>query len=85
MFVPQLGNVYRSVELNQRYQISYTSYITTLLAVVWLSTSLNLFLAFSLIAVLHPDFYLGAWPAVWVVLGMFETIQGVVWGVFGRF
>ena len=74
LFVPQAGNVYRSVELKRRYDVPHTRYVTTLVAVAWLSTALNLALASILIAVLNPTFQLGPWPAWAVVLMLWFSI-----------
>ena len=66
-FVPQLGNVYRSVALKQQFGISYTRYVTTLIAVGWLSTTLNLWLAWLLIVFQYPTLQLGGLNAVGLI------------------
>ena len=66
-FVPQLGNVYRSVALKQQFAVSYTRYITTLIAVGWLSTTLNIWIAWLLIVVQHPTLQLGGVNAVFLI------------------
>lgn len=72
--VPQAGNVYRSVELKERYGVPHTRYLTTLVAVAWLSTALNLLLVVALIVGLDPSFQLGAWPAWWIVLALWGAV-----------
>jgi uncharacterized protein (TIRG00374 family) len=66
-FVPQLGNVYRSVELKKRFQISYTKYITTLICVGWISTGINIFFAWILIVQQSPELLLGQYRASVIV------------------
>ena len=63
IFVPQLGNVWRSVELKREFSVSYTRYVTTLVALAWISTVLNLLLATVMIAVLRPSYQLFGAPA----------------------
>ena len=49
-FVPQLGNVWCSVELKRDFAVSHTRYVTTLVAFSWISTVLYLLLAAVMIA-----------------------------------
>ena len=72
--VPQAGNLYRSVELKDRYGVPHTRYLTTLVAVAWLSTALNLLLVTALIAFLDPSFQLGGWSAWRLVLSLWGIV-----------
>jgi len=68
IFVPQLGNIYRSVALNQKYNVPYTRYVTTLISMAWISTALNLILAFLLIIILNPELMIGGYNASLLVI-----------------
>jgi len=78
-FVPQLGNVYRSIALKQQFSISYTRYITTLIAVGWISTTINICLAWLLIVCLDPALQLGAIKASWLIASI---AGGIAFGPF---
>jgi len=63
----QMGNVYRSIELKQKYSISYTRYISSFTSLAWMDTSINLIIAAMIIAVINPGFKIGQFLA-WEVL-----------------
>lgn len=48
--VPQAGNVYRGMELKNAYQISYTAYLGSLFASVWIGLSINFLLSATALA-----------------------------------
>jgi len=62
-----MGNVYRSIELKQKYSISYTRYISSFTSLAWMDTSINLIIAAMIIAVINPGFKIGQFLA-WEVL-----------------
>jgi len=66
-FLPQAGNVYRSVQLKKDYDISYTNYISSLASFAWMDTSMNLIIATAVIAILNSGLTIGPFSA-WKIL-----------------
>ncbi len=56
---PQTGNVYQSILLKQKYQVSYTQFISSLVALTWFDTCLNLSLALIFIVIISPTITIG--------------------------
>jgi uncharacterized protein (TIRG00374 family) len=44
-FVPQLGNVYRSLQLKEKFQINHTVYASSFVSFIWLDLCANLLIA----------------------------------------
>jgi uncharacterized membrane protein YbhN (UPF0104 family) len=44
-FVPQLGNVYRSLQLKSKFQINHTVYASSFVSFIWLDICVNLLIA----------------------------------------
>jgi hypothetical protein len=70
----QLGNVYRALQLKQRYQISYTDYVGTFAAFAWLDTALNIAITLVLIVATNPGLRIGPRPAWALVLAAFAGV-----------
>lgn len=66
-FVPQLGNLFRSIKLKQDYRISYTDYISSFLAFAWLDTIFNLVLVLIVIRITASEFKVGSFNAEFVL------------------
>ena len=58
-FIPQGGNIYRSIYLKSQHSISYTRYAAGLFAFLWLDTLLNLIFAMVIIVVQKVDLRFG--------------------------
>jgi len=76
-FVPQLGNIYRSIKLKQTYQISYTNYISSLLGFVWLDTIFSLAVALIVLMITASDFKIGSFNAEFVLLVIIAFVLGI--------
>jgi uncharacterized membrane protein YbhN (UPF0104 family) len=64
---PQSGNLYQSVLLKKQYQVSYTQFVSSLVALTWFDTCLNLSLALAFILIINPKIMLGSFYASHVV------------------
>jgi len=70
LVVPQLGNVYRGLQLKREHGVSYLAYASGLLTFVWLDTILGVLLCGILLAVARPLLALGGVRAL-PALGLF--------------
>lgn len=68
--VPQLGNVYRGIQLKEVFGISYTHFVSTLLSVAWIGNLFNLAVVVVVLAALKPNLMLGPVQAWMIVLGL---------------
>jgi uncharacterized membrane protein YbhN (UPF0104 family) len=57
MFVSQSGNLYRTVTLKSKFQLTHTHYISSLFAYAWIDMTLNLALATICFAATKIDLY----------------------------
>ena len=71
--VPQLGNVYRGVQLKQNFGVAYTHFISTLLSVAWIGSLFNLLAVVVIVAVLSPGLALWSLPA-WLLMSTLTVI-----------
>ena len=76
-FVPQLGNLFRSMKLKQDYRVSYTDYISSFLAFAWLDTIFNLAVALIVILVTASKFKIGSFNAEYVLLVIIAFVLAV--------
>jgi uncharacterized membrane protein YbhN (UPF0104 family) len=60
LFVPQLGNIYRGVELKRERGVSYLAYASALVGFVWLDLLMGFVIAFAVIAIVDPQLRLGS-------------------------
>lgn len=63
-FVPQAGNIYRSVCLKKNYHISYTRYAGSFFSFAWMDTSLNLICAVGIVLAIKPDLQIANFKAL---------------------
>jgi uncharacterized protein (TIRG00374 family) len=63
LFVPQLGNVYRAAVLKREHGLPYTSYASSLLAVVWLDLLMGFIVALAVIALFDATLQFADLPA----------------------
>ncbi len=54
-FVPQLGNIYRSMKMKQDFDISYTNYIAAFASFAWMDTVLGFVIALIVFSVFNLD------------------------------
>ncbi len=75
--VPQLGNVYRGVQLKAVHGIAYSDYLGSFVAFAWVGTTVNLLLAGITIWLLRPGMRLGGLPAAAAVATSAVTLAAV--------
>ena len=69
LFVPQAGNIYRSISLKKNFAVSYTQYASSLFSFGWLDTCFNLIYAIIVVLAVKPDLRIGPFGAlVWLVV-----------------
>ena len=76
-FAPQAGNIYRSVLLKKKYQITYTRYASSFFSFNWLDTCVNIIFATVIILVMQPDLRLGSFVALYFLAALFVLIAVV--------
>ncbi len=76
-FVPQLGNLFRSIKLKQDYRISYTDYISSFLAFAWLDTVFNLILALIVTLITASEFKVGSFDAKYLLFVILAFVLAV--------
>lgn len=74
LFAPQAGNIYRSVSLKSRYQVSYTRYISSFFSINWIDTCLNLTLALLAVLIMRPDLQFRQFRASHVLLVLIVAV-----------
>lgn len=74
LVVPQLGNVYRGVQLKREHGVSYLAYASGLVAFVWLDTILGVLFCSTVLAVLRPGLRLGGMLALPILGGLFVAL-----------
>ena len=65
----QIGNIYRSVQLKNKYGITYTRYISAFTSMAWIDTCINLLLAVVVVIVTNSSFQVGVFVA-WKILSL---------------
>lgn len=73
-FVPQSGNLFRSIKLKQDYRISYTDYISSFLAFAWLDTIFNLIVAIIVIRITASELKIGSVNAAYLLIAVVAVI-----------
>ena len=61
-FIPQAGNVYRSLALKNQFNISYTRYVTSYVASVWLDSLFVILLVYSIVLFVDSGLNVGGVP-----------------------
>jgi uncharacterized membrane protein YbhN (UPF0104 family) len=74
LFAPQSGNVYQGIYLRQRYQVSYTHFLSGIVAINWFDTCLNLLLALGLVMFLRPGMKFAHIPAIYFLIGLIAAL-----------
>ncbi|MCY2926443.1 MAG: hypothetical protein NT031_13580, partial [Planctomycetota bacterium] len=69
-FFPQLGNVYRGVQLKKCHGVSYTGYISSYVAFAWVDTCINLSVTLAVLAAGRAGLTIAGLPAWSFVLAM---------------
>lgn len=73
-FVPQMGNVYRSIRLKREYNVSFTRYISAYLSFAWMDTCLNMMIATLVVVITEPDLQLSGINAIFLLIVLTTTI-----------
>jgi uncharacterized membrane protein YbhN (UPF0104 family) len=63
MVLSQVGNIYRAVRLKSEFNVSYTSYVSSLSSIYWLDTCFNFIVAIIVILTVKSDFQIGIFSA----------------------
>ena len=69
-FIPQMGNIYRSIHLKKTYGISYTNYISAYISFAWMDTSVNLVIAVIIVLVTDPHLQISGMNAALLLAGI---------------
>jgi uncharacterized membrane protein YbhN (UPF0104 family) len=64
-----MGNLYRGIQLKEKYGVSYTGYISGFSSLAWMDTGINLVIAFLAIIIISPGFKIGQFFA-WKILSL---------------
>ncbi|MCY2931827.1 MAG: lysylphosphatidylglycerol synthase transmembrane domain-containing protein [Planctomycetota bacterium] len=82
IFFPQLGNVYRGVQLKKFHGVSYTGYVSSYVAFAWLDTGINLLVTLAVLAAAPTPLRvagLPAWGFVTALLAGTLLVPPVLW------
>lgn len=67
----QAGNIYRGIQLKQKYGIAYTRYISVFASITWIDTCINLLFAIAVILITDLSLQIGqfvAWKTLTILL-----------------
>ncbi len=74
---PQAGNVFRGVSLKQRFDISYTRYISSYAGFMWIDTTLSIATALAVVLVLDPSLRIASVPAAVLIAALLCAVAAV--------
>lgn len=86
VFFPQLGNVYRGVQLKKLHGVAFTGYISSYVALAWLDTCVNLLVTLVVLLAARAEMTIVGMPAWAFVLALLggASLVPVVLTVFLR-
>jgi len=68
LIIPQLGNIYRGIQLKKNHNITYTNYIGSFTSFLWMDTSINFVIVIFVIILLEPSLKIANFDALKIVL-----------------